>query len=79
MAQREVIEMVDDLDGTVSDDVQTVAFSLDGVSYEIDLTPSNREQLFVALEAFTEAARRTGGRRKYRRRGTSDGASLASV
>ena len=37
MAQKVIVELVDDLDGTVSEDISTVTFALDGVSYEIDL------------------------------------------
>lgn len=54
--------MVDDLDGTPSDDVSTVTFGLDGVEYEIDLTSSNAENLRKEFEEFVAAARRTGGR-----------------
>ncbi|MFD1046748.1 histone-like nucleoid-structuring protein Lsr2 [Kibdelosporangium lantanae] len=43
MAQRVTVQMVDDLDGTAADDVSTVSFALDGVSYEIDLSEANAE------------------------------------
>jgi nucleoid-associated protein Lsr2 len=68
MAQKTFIELVDDLDGSVSDDISTVGFSLDGVEYEIDLTEGNAEKLRSTLEEFVVAARRTGGRLK---RGTA--------
>ena len=61
MAQRVVVEMVDDIDGTVA--TQTVPFSLDGVSYEIDLSDENAAGLRDELARFVEASRRTGGRR----------------
>ncbi len=38
MARKVLVEMVDDIDGGVAN--QTVPFSLDGVSYEIDLSDS---------------------------------------
>jgi hypothetical protein len=64
MAQRVTVQMVDDLDGTAADDVSTVSFALDGVSYEIDLSEANAEKLRSGLEEFVNAARRTGGRAK---------------
>lgn len=55
-------QMVDDLDGTVSVDVSTVSFALDGVAYEMELTASNRDKLFDSLAEFIQAARTVGGR-----------------
>jgi hypothetical protein len=68
MAQQVVVELVDDLDGSQSDDINTVTFGLDGVEYEIDLTEANATRLRDVLGAFVAAARRTGGRVK---RGTA--------
>src|SRR5256885_1832827 len=64
MAQKVIVELVDDLDGTASEDISTVSFSLDGADCEIDLTEENAESLRAALEEFVAAARRTGGRIK---------------
>ena len=62
MAQKVIVELVDDLDGTASDGISTVSFSIDGADYEIDLNESNAENLRGTLEEFIAAARRTGGR-----------------
>jgi len=64
MAQQTVIELVDDLDGTVDASIETVRFGLDGVSYEIDLRNANAGALRDQLAEFIDAARRTGGRMK---------------
>lgn len=64
MAQKVTVQLVDDLDGTQSDDISTVSFGLDGVSYEIDLSEGNAGNLRKALEEFVAHARRTGGRVK---------------
>lgn len=64
MAQKVVVELVDDLDGTASDDVSTVNFALDGANYEIDLADHNAERLRATLAEYTSVARRTGGRVK---------------
>jgi hypothetical protein len=62
MAQKVVVELVDDLDGTASEDISTVRFGLDGASYEIDLNEDNAERLRGSLADYVGAARRTGGR-----------------
>jgi hypothetical protein len=64
MAQKVTVELVDDLDGTVSDDISTITFGLDGVDYEIDLTEDNARRLRAAVADFVATARRTGGRVK---------------
>jgi Lsr2 len=61
MAQKVLVEMVDDIDGGTA--AQTVQFALDGVSYEIDLSDGNANNLRSELANFVEAARRTGGRK----------------
>jgi hypothetical protein len=64
MAQKVIVELVDDLDGSASDDISTVSFSLDGADYEIDLSESNAEYLRNTLDEYVNAARRVGGRIK---------------
>ena len=64
MAQKVLVQLVDDLDGSSSQDVSTVLFGLDGVSYEIDLSDSNAERLRDSVAEFVDSARRTGGRIK---------------
>jgi hypothetical protein len=68
MAQKVLVQLVDDLDGTSSDDVSTVHFGLDGVEFEVDLSGPNAEKLRGALDEYVAVARRTGGRK---RRGAS--------
>lgn len=64
MARKVLVRLVDDLDGLPSEDVATVTFSLDRVSYQIDLNESNASKLRDGLAEFVAAARRTGGRIK---------------
>lgn len=75
MAQKVLVQLVDDLDGTSSHDVTTVLFGLDGVTYEIDLTEANAERLRDSLADYVDSARRVGGRVK---RGTRPGAGKAA-
>ncbi|MEY9988501.1 hypothetical protein ABIE67_000533 [Streptomyces sp. V4I8] len=64
MAQKVVTVYTDDLTGTESDEVSTHRFSLNGVEYEIDLTPENYDKLDAALRPFIERGRKIG-RAKY--------------
>jgi hypothetical protein len=60
LAQHVLTRLVDDLDG--SEAVVTVSFSLDGRSYEIDLSEGNLAEFRAALDPFVSAARRASGR-----------------
>lgn len=50
--------LVDDLDGSSAD--QTVEFSFNGTSYEIDLTEKHTDQMRKALQPWLDKARRQG-------------------
>jgi Lsr2 len=60
MAKSVIVKLTDDLDGADAD--ETVLFSLDGRSYEIDLTSANAASLRAAFKPFVEKARPHGGR-----------------
>ena len=64
MATNMAVVVTDDLDG--SPGAETIAFGLDGVSYEIDLGQSNRARLADTLAPFIAGGRRVrrGGRRR---------------
>jgi Lsr2 len=64
MAQKVIVQLVDDLDGSASDDIETIRFGLDGVDYEIDLAVGNGGRLREALADFVTNGRRIGGRAK---------------
>jgi nucleoid-associated protein Lsr2 len=64
MAQKTIVQLIDDLDGTSSDSIETITFGLDGVTYEIDLTDDNADKLRGRLAEFIGSAQRTGGRVK---------------
>lgn len=78
MAQQVLVQLVDDLDGTTSSDVSTVLFSLDGVTYEIDLSEDNAERLRGGLAEYVDAARRVGGRIKRGGKAGQNGAGAAN-
>ncbi len=60
MAQKTQVILLDDLDGGSAD--ETVTFSLDGVSYEIDLNSANAAKLRDGLAPYVGSGRRVGGR-----------------
>ncbi|HEX6953375.1 MAG TPA: Lsr2 family protein [Agromyces sp.] len=74
MAKRIVETLVDDLDGSEAD--RTIAFSINGEGYAIDLSSANAEKFDAALAPFVDAARRTSSGRAgggARRRGGGSG------
>ena len=76
MAQKVTVQVVDDLDGSVITDGSggTIAFAIEGKSYEIDLSADNTDKLYSALEPFVSKARSVGGSAR-RRPTTTAGAS----
>lgn len=65
MAKKVTVTLVDDFDGEGPAD-ETVEFSIDGVSYEIDLSAKNAKKLRDEFKGWIDAGRRVGGRRRGR-------------
>lgn len=69
MAQQQTLVLIDDIDGSEAE--HTVAFSLDGLQYEIDLSTRNIQRLYDILAPFTTKARKVhtepGAGRRIRR------------
>ena len=59
MAQKVQVLLEDDLDGGVAH--ETIPFSLDGTTYEIDLSTDNAAQLRKSFAPYLEHARRAAG------------------
>ncbi len=77
MAQKVHITLEDDLDG--GDATETVAFGLDGKTYEIDLNDKNAAALRNALAGYIAVARRSGGRGSAAKRRTQVGTSAREI
>lgn len=60
MAQKTIVHLVDDIDGTEA--TQTAHFGLDGRVYEIDLSNENYAKLTAALAEYVANARRANGK-----------------
>ena len=58
MVQRHIVQLEDDLIGGAAD--ETVSFSLDGTSYEIDLSAKNAAKLRDVLANYVAHARKAG-------------------
>jgi hypothetical protein len=58
MAQTVIVQLTDDIDGGEAD--ETISFSLNGKTYEIDLSAENAERLREAFAPFIEKGRRSG-------------------
>ena len=54
MAKKTHIELVDDIDGSKAD--ETIAFSIDGAHYEIDLSVGDRGRISAEIrQAYADA------------------------
>lgn len=58
MAQKKIVTLIDDLDGTEAS--ETVTFGIDGSTYEIDVSDTNAAALRETLRRYTAAARQVG-------------------
>jgi hypothetical protein len=56
MAQKTIVQLIDDLDQSPAD--ETVSFALDGTAYEIDLSSGNAAKLRDALAVYVANGRR---------------------
>jgi len=83
MAQKTLIQLVDDLDGAALTDEEgrTVTFALEGVSYEIDLSQTHVDELTEALAPYVAAGRKVSGRKSAARTSVSksDPAELQKI
>ena len=77
MARKEIVELIDDIDG--SDATTTVSFAVHGIEYVIDLNEKNAKKLDDALAKYVGHARRVGGRKKTgaaAKSGTTDASAV---
>ena len=63
MAQKTIVTLIDDLTGEEAEDISTVEFALEGVTYEIDLADDNAAQLRDNLARYVAAGRKISTRR----------------
>jgi hypothetical protein len=63
VAQKTIVTLIDDLTGEEAEDISTVEFALEGVTYEIDLANDNAARLRDNLARYVAAARKISARR----------------
>ncbi|WP_032399734.1 histone-like nucleoid-structuring protein Lsr2 [Rhodococcoides fascians] len=66
MAKQEIVQFIDDLDGSVIDEEsgETIEFAVNGVEYSIDLKVKNANEFHKKLDYYIGYARRVGGRKR---------------
>jgi len=80
MAQRHIVQLIDDLDG--GEAAETVIFALDRATYEIDLSEKNSAALRDALAIYVASARRahrSSGTRRSRGSARSDREQVQAI
>lgn len=77
MAQKLIVKLTDDIDGGDAD--ETISFSLDGKSYEIDLSEKNAAALRQAFAPYLEKARAAGRQAAPRAAARSNGSSSKTL
>ena len=77
MAQRTIVQLVDDVDGKelAPGEGQTVRVALDGASYELDLSNKNAQHLRDDFGKWLSHARKASGSRRSSRRSADSSAT----
>lgn len=78
MAERVIRQLVDDVDGATTDDVQRVTLGWDGGTYEVDLGPEHRAEVEAFLRPYLAAGRRVRTQQRPRA-GTSSASSSTAA
>lgn len=65
MVRKMVVELVDDIDGSVIEagEGEHITFSVNGVDYEIDLETKNAREFLTTVDFYIEHATKVGGRK----------------
>jgi hypothetical protein len=77
VATKTIVEWLDDTDGSTA--AETVTFTIDGSTYEIDLSEKNAAKLRAVMSGWIAASRRSGHRRARGSRTTPDPAESAKA
>ncbi|QTJ70575.1 Lsr2 family protein (plasmid) [Rhodococcus sp. ZPP] len=66
MARKIVVDLVDDLDGSVIEagEGEHITFSVNGVDYEIDLKTKNAREFLKTMEFYIDHATKVGSRKR---------------
>ncbi|GAB2656552.1 Lsr2 family protein [Gordonia jinhuaensis] len=78
MAKKQIVQFIDDLDGRVLDESETVRWSLDGKNYEFDTSPKHAQQFRDTLSKYIDASRSANSGRSRRGSGSAKTSSARS-
>ncbi|MEE3852858.1 Lsr2 family protein [Gordonia sp. LSe1-13] len=67
MAKKEIVQVIDDIDGKVLEDYETVRWSLDGKTYEFDTSAKHAAQFRDSLAKYISVSRVTSTSRAAKR------------
>lgn len=62
MAKKEIVQVIDDIDGKVLDEYETVRWSLDGRSYEFDTSAKHAAQFRDLFQKYVDVSRSSSSR-----------------
>lgn len=62
MAKKEIVQVIDDIDGKVLEEYETVRWSLDGKTYEFDTSAKHAAQFRDSLAKYIDVSRVTSSR-----------------
>ena len=81
MAQKVVVQLIDDLDGDPIDiGGETISFAVNGVEYSVDLNDKNATEFHRKMDYYIKYATRVGGRKTARpAKQTSNGANTQQI
>ncbi|RPA65370.1 Lsr2 family protein [Gordonia oryzae] len=80
MAKVQSVEIVDDIDGKILDDYETVRWSIDGKDYEFDTSAGHAQQFRDTVARYIEVSRTAGSARTpAAKRATRGGAGTRST
>lgn len=66
MAKKEIVQVIDDIDGKVLEKYETVKWSLDGKNYEFDTSAKHAQQFRDALDRYISVSRSSSARASRR-------------
>jgi hypothetical protein len=60
LAKKQTVQFIDDLDGKVLDEFETIRWAVDGREYEFDTSPKHAQQFRNSIEKYLTVSRRVG-------------------
>lgn len=78
MAKKQTVQFIDDLDGKILDEFETVRWSIDGKEYEFDTSPKHAQQFRTTIDKYLAVSRRVGTKKRGRPAAASKATSTST-